>query len=207
MRGTGPGMRSVSTLVLLLTVTVSSAAGQQVQGRLYDAENGAPVGLAGVFRLDPLRVSVRNEELEEYLTREIGENPNGVFGYRVIQGLALEEVKAGAEDNTEVLRRLFIPVHHGRQVCVRWGGFAPRPSPTALGGTSDPNGTPASEREPDTNFPCGRLYVNGYECPAELLERLDPDHIAVVVTLGGNVHLYRRDFEWTFRPAPGTGAC
>lgn len=168
---------------------------------------GAPRYGPAPIRLDPHRASVRNEELEEYLTREIGENPNGVFGYRTIQGLALEEAKAGAEDNTKLLRRLFIPVHHGPQVCPGQGSFVPRPSPTALGGTSDPNWTPSSEREPDTNFPCGRLYVNEYRCPAELLETLDPDHIAVVVTLGGNVHLYQRDFDWTFRPARGTGAC
>jgi hypothetical protein len=265
--------RSASIVLLALAIRASCALGQQVEGRVYDAENGAPVGLAGVFlldrdrdvvvrsladvegrfalkaprggeyilvaqrlgyfenetpllaldeggaygvdfelrpepiRLDPLRVSVRNADLEDYLSREIGENPNGVFGYRVIQGLVLEEAKARAEDNTDLLRRLFVPVHHGREVCLGWGRFGPRSSPTALDGTVDPSWRPSSEGEPDTNFPCGRLYVNGYRCPAELLETLDPDLIGVVVTLGGDVHLYRRDFDWTFRPGSGGGAC
>jgi hypothetical protein len=249
------------------------AEAQEILGRVYDAENAQPVGLAGVFildserevlaraiadvegrysieapgageyyivvqrlgyfenetplfavadsgrygvdfelrpepiRLDPLQVSVRNDRLETYLTREIGENPNGVFGYRVIQGIALEEAKAGAEDNTEIFRRLYIPVHWGRQVCVGWGGAGPRRSPTQLGGTSDPNWAPASETAPDTSLPCGSLFVDGYRCPAELMETIDPDVIGVVVTLGGNVHLYRRDFDWTFRPGFRSGAC
>ena len=157
------------------------------------------------IRLDPLQVSVRNEELEQYLSLELGENPNAVFGYRVIQGIALEEAKLGAKDNTDVMRRLYIPVHWGRQVCVGWGSMGPRNGSSTPAGTSDPRW--AREQEPDTSFPCGSLSVDGYRCPAEFLETIDLDRIAVVVTLGGNVRLYTRDFDWTFKPGFRTGAC
>jgi len=252
--------------ILLPVLTVGAAAlgsvlggpasleAQEVRGRLVDAENGAAVGLAGVFlldrerelvvgsasdtagyyaitapaageyylyvqrlgyfenetplfeaeaegsygvdfemrpepfRLDPLSVTVRNEELERFLTLEIGVNPNSVFGYRSYQGMRVQEAKLKAEDNTDFLRELYIPVSHGIQVCVGsiYRGHAQRTTGSAGG-----------ERE------CGALSVDGYDLPNEHIEEIDLDKIAVVVVFPGSVRLYTRDFDWTFRPGGG----
>jgi hypothetical protein len=144
------------------------------------------------FRLDPLEVTVRNEQLEQYLTLEMGSNPNAVFGYRVFQGLLLEEAKLGAKDNTEVLRRLFIPVSHGRAVCVGDMGLG---MPDRRTGYIEP--TPR----------CGAIYVDDVRCPAEHMESIDMATIGVVVRLGGQVRLYTRGFDWTFRSERGGDRC
>lgn len=251
--------RSAVTLLFVLGAAASSASAQQVQGRVYDAENGAPVGLAGIFvldrdrdvvarsiadvegrflveapgggeyilvvqrlgyfenetpllalevagqygvdfelrpepiRLDPLEVSVANDRLEDYLTRELGENPNGILGYRVYQGVRLEEAKLAAEDNTDFFRELFIEVQHGAEGVCLGSTFIAMP---------ERGSGQFGKRE------CGKyFYVDGYTCPAEHLESLDLDRIGVVVRLAGDVHLYTRDFDWTFRPGSGSGAC
>jgi hypothetical protein len=212
-----------STLLVVLTVGAapiwSGPAGpvtleaQEIHGRLVDAENGVPVGLAGVFlldrerelvvgsasdtagyyaitapeageyylyvqrigyfenetplfaaaadgaysvgfemrpepfRIDPIGVTVRNEELERFLTLEFGRNPNSLLGYRAYQGIRVQEAKLKAEDNTDFLRELYIPVSHGFQVCVGsiYRGHATRTTGSASSiGRSDP-GVAASE--------------------------------------------------------------
>lgn len=253
-----------SMLLAVLTVVVApfwpDSAGpltleaQEIRGRLVDAENGAPVGLAGVFlldgerelvvgsasdttgyyaitapaageyylyvqrigyfenetplfeaeaggaygvdfemrpepfRIDPLEVTVRNEELERFLTLEFGVNPNTILGYRSYQGVRVQEAKLEAEDNTDFLRELYIPISHGIQVCVGsiYRGHAMRTTGSAGG-----------ERE------CGDLSVDGYDWPNEHIENIDLAQIAVVVTVPGSVRLYTRQFDWTFRPGAG----
>lgn len=240
---------------------------QEIRGRVVDANNGAPVGLAGVFlldaerklvesvgadtagfyvvqtpgageyllyaqrlgyfenetplvaveaggvygidfelrpepfRLDPLEVVVRNEELTRYLTLELGVNPNSVLGYRAYQGIRLEEAKLKAHDNTDLLRELFVPVEHGIQgVCVGSIGMrVPERPPASLRRDLASAGS-GGERL------CGQLFVNDVRCPNEHVEEFDMDRIAVVVLLGGAVRLYTRDFEWNFDPNRG-GAC
>ena len=137
------------------------------------------------FRLDPLEVTVRNEELERYLTLEFGVNPNSIFGYRAVQGIRLEEAKLKAHDNTDLLRWLYIPVSHGIQVCVgsMWLGHPKRAS-----------GSEGGERL------CGSLMLDGYAVPNEHIESIAMDRIAVVVTVPGQVRLYTREFDWTFKP-------
>ena len=54
------------------------------------------------FRIDPLSVTVENEELEDFLTLDLGENPNALFGYRAFQGSILQQAMLGARDNIEI---------------------------------------------------------------------------------------------------------
>ena len=153
------------------------------------------------FRLDPLEVVVRNEELTEYLTLEIGVNPNSVFGYRAYQGVRLEEAKLRAHDNTDLLRELFVPVEHGAEgVCVGATGLSVPARPPASLRRNYASVATGGERR------CGSLYVNDLPCPNEHIEAFDMDQIAVVVVLGGSVRLYTRSFEWTFNPNRG-GVC
>lgn len=135
--------------------------------------------------LDPLLVSVRNEELERWWTLRLGTNPNAVFGYRAIQGLELEEAKLKSEDNTELLRWLSIPVSHGRDVCLG------SRMPTVERGTQE-IGPPQ----------CGTLYVDGVKVPQEHVETVDMESIAVVVTFlkPRSVHFFTRTFDWSERP-------
>ncbi len=250
--------RAVLTMAVLGFAGGAPLAAQEVLGRVIDAANGAPVGLAGVFilsaereivvgsaadtagyyrivapeageyylyvqrlgyfenetplvaleeggqygvdiemrpepfRLDPLEVTVRNEGLERYLTLELSVNPNSIFGYRVYQGIPLEEAKLKAEDNTDLLRELYIPVTHGFDACVGSIGMG-----LPARGVGDAGG----ERL------CGTLSVDELRCPVEHIEDIAMDRIAVVVVLGGNVRLYTRDFDWTFRPAGRLGVC
>jgi len=251
---------------------------QTVQGRLVDAENGAAVGLAGVFilsaerdvlvgaasdtagfysittpdegdyylyvqrvgyfenetplfraeagrtysvdiqmrpepfRIDPLSVTVENEELEDFLTLELGENPNALFGYRAFQGSMLQQARLGAEDNTQVLRRLNVMVSHGRQVCINSFLGVNMPSRNGLARSR----TPDLDESVDSRgrvVPraeamalgggCGSLYLDGYLVPNEQVEQIQMESVAVVVTLPGSVRLYTRDFDWTMRPGGG----
>lgn len=153
------------------------------------------------FRLDPLEVVVRNEELTRYLSLELGVNPNSVLGYRAYQGIRLEEAKLKAEDNTDLLRWLYVPVSHGIQgVCVGSYGMAlPERPPGSLRRDYRSAGRGGERR-------CGALFVNDLRCPNEFIEEFAMDEIAVVVLLGGSVRLYTRDFEWTFNPNRG-GVC
>ena len=165
------------------------------------------------FRIDPLSVTVRNEELDDFLTLELGENPNGLFGYRAHQGTPLQEAKLGARDNTEILRRLQIWVSHGRQVCINGvasgrASFPPRGGFTTV---RDPDtGALIDQRTGEVTFmgegsdpSCGALYLDGYRVPNEQLEEVDMESVAVVVTLPGSVRLFTRDFDWTMRPGRG----
>ena len=153
------------------------------------------------FRLDPLEVVVRNEELTNYLTLELGINPNSVFGYRAYQGIRLEEAKLKAHDNTDLLRELYIPVEHGIEgVCVGMIGLGVPGRPPATLQRGSGSAVTGGERL------CGQLFVNDLRCPNEHIEEFDMDRIAVVVLLGGSVRLYTRDFDWTFNPNRG-GAC
>jgi len=258
-RGRAAVRAGLGLLLLRLLVPAPPASAQEIRGRVTDAENGEPVGMAGVFvldrdrnpvstagadlqgfftitapgtgeyylyvqrlgyfenesplvavqeggqygidfelrpepiRLDPLEVSVSNEQLETYLWRELGENPNGILGYRVYQGVRLEEAKLSAHDNTDFFRELYVEVQHGTEgVCVGAIFIAlPERGSGRFG-----------ERE------CGAsIYMNGYPCPTAHIESIDLDHIAVVVRLRGAVYMYTRDFDWTFRPGFRTGAC
>lgn len=143
------------------------------------------------FRLDPLAVTVENEQLEEFLTLAFGQHPATLPGYRAIQGIRLEEAKLNSRDNTDLLRRLYVPVSHGRQVCIGTFGVS-RPERTSSDRTN------ARAELPDPNAQCGALYVNDDRCNRlEHVEEIVMDNIAVVVTLEGSVHLYTRDFDWT----------
>ena len=137
------------------------------------------------IRLDPLLVTVRNEEMERWLTLRLGQNPNALFGYRAIQGLRLEEAKLKSEDNTELLRWLFVPVSHGVDVCLG------SRMPTIERGTQR-IGPPE----------CGKLYVDDIPVPAEHIDDIDIESVAVVVTFGRppSVHLFTRAFDWSARP-------
>jgi hypothetical protein len=144
------------------------------------------------FRLDPLEVTVRNEELEDYLTLELGVNPNSVFGYRAYQGIRLQQAKLEAADNTDLLRELYVAVTHGFDACVGSIG---------MGLPERGSGSAGGERL------CGSLYLDDVRCPVEHIEEIPMDRIGVVVTMGGDVRLYTRDFDWTFRPAGRTRVC
>lgn len=152
------------------------------------------------IRLDPLEVAVDNQKLEDFLTLSLGQHPATLPGYRAIQGARLEEAKLNAVDNTDLLRWLYVPVSHGRRVCIGTYG-APLPPRTSAERTN------ARTEASDPEAQCGALYVNDYRCRNEHLEEIVMDRIAVVVTLHGSVHVYTRDFDWTFRPAGGAGAC
>ncbi len=155
------------------------------------------------IRLDPLQVTVSNGRLEDFLSLEFGVHPATLRGYRVIQGTRLEEAKLKAEDNTDLLRWLYIPVSHGSRVCVGTFGAA---LPARMGyertmARAEAAATVDPERQ------CGAVYVDGIRCRNEHVEEIDMDPIAVVVTVDGAVYLYSRDFDWTFRPASATGGC
>ena len=123
--------------------------------------------------LDPLTVTVTNREMERWFRLRTGANPNTLFGFRAIQGARLEEAKAKSDDNTEMLRWLFIPISHHERVCL----FSP------IDG-------------------CGLLYVDGYRRPNEFIESVDLESVAaVIVTLQPpRVWLFTKTFDWTEKP-------
>lgn len=126
-----------------------------------------PLGLEGLI------VTVHNEQLENWLKLRLGSHPSAAFGFRAFQGQRLEEAKRKSEDNTELLRWLFIPISHGRRVCF----VAP------IDG-------------------CGRLYINNRWTPNEHIESVDLEEITAVVTFirPASLWLFTRDFDWTRRP-------
>lgn len=148
------------------------------------------------IRLDPLEVAVSNERLEDFLSLEFGVHPATLRGYRAIQGTRLELAKLDAEDNTDLLRKLYVPVSHGERVCV--GTFG-APLPARMGYERTMARAEAATAVDDPGRQCGAIYVDGLRCRNEHLEEIDMDHIAVVVTLEDAVHLYSRTFDWTFR--------
>lgn len=135
--------------------------------------------------LDPLLVTVTNVEMERWLRLRLGVNPNALFGYRAIQGVELELARLKSEDNTDLLRWLYVPVSHGGEVCV--GSRMPEIDRYTM-----QVGPPA----------CGVLYVDGHLVPTEHVERVDMRSIAVVVTFTEPlaVHLFTRTFDWSERP-------
>lgn len=142
--------------------------------------------------LDPLDVTVRNEEFVDWWRLEYGVDPATIPGFRLIQGTRLEEARLRGADNTETLRFLYVPITHGQKVCI---GFTPRPE---RGGwhRAPPNPAEVPKAQPES---CGRLYVDGRWLPNEHIESIDMATIAVIATFPGVVHLYTRGFDWTFR--------
>lgn len=124
------------------------------------------------FRLEGVEVTVENEKRDDWLRRELRSHPNAIPGFRLIQGARLEEAKGKSDDNTELLRWLYIPVSHGRRVCVH----------------------SLFDR-------CGQLYVDGRWVPNEHIDTFDMEPVVAVVTVGrrmagGRVYLFTRDFRW-----------
>lgn len=162
-----------------------------------------PLGLGGIT------VTVQNDELINWLKRELGGNPIQAFGFRVLQGERLAEAKAkGRGDVTNTLRWLYIPVSH-RGDCVSInsvpravrGGYhvTSQSSFGQAGGT--PSGTTSLDAAGSSSASsgCGRLLVNDRAVANDFLDRIDMSTIAVVVTFLGEVRMYTFDFDWSFR--------
>jgi Carboxypeptidase regulatory-like domain len=126
-----------------------------------------PVGL------DPFTVVVRNEQMTDWLRLRLGVHPNALFGFRAFQGEQLGAAKLKSDDNTEMLRWLFIPISHGRRVCL----------------VSPIDG-------------CGRLYVDNIWMPNEHIDSIDMESIVAVVTFirPPSVWLFTAAFDWGRRP-------
>jgi hypothetical protein len=133
--------------------------------------------------LDPVIVTVRNEAMEAWFRRERGINPHSMFGFRALQGERLEEAKARSDDNTNLLRWLYIPISHGREVCV---GVPPRP----------PRRYSTKTEKAGSVDRCGNLFVDGMRVPNEHIEAVDKSSIIAVITFPGTVHMFTRDFDW-----------
>lgn len=165
-----------------------------------------PMGIRGVD------VAVRNEQVVDWLTLEIGRDPTEFFGFRVLQGSRLQQAKTRAKFNpTETLRWLFIPVQHGRCVSINVVHRSEIVSPMTgpRGRPFDPSGVPAgtvardevastSGSDPD-ECSAGSLYVNDRRIPNDRIDSIDLRTIAVVVTLPNTVRMYTYDFGWAFR--------
>jgi len=125
-------------------------------------------------------VTVRNENLERWLTLKLGGNPNAIGGFRAIQGVRLEEAKFKSDNNSEMLRWLFVGVSNGMDVCL---------------------GSRMPEIERGTGrilpAPCGKLYVDDELIPAEHIDQMDMASVAVVIVIPPNIHFYTRAFDWT----------
>jgi hypothetical protein len=166
-----------------------------------------PIGLGGVT------VTVRNEAVVEWLTREFGMNPSEAYGFRLLQGARLEEAKARAKyEPTGTLRWLYVPISHGRCVSINalpqpqsvsWfrgdrSQAFPGPGTPQTGTRSREDGMPATGSGPDGRD-CGTLMVDDRVIPNELIDTVDMSGIAVVVTLPGSVWMYTYEFNWAFR--------
>jgi len=104
--------------------------------------------------LDPFEVSVRNEELEQWVTLRGHEaNPAARMGYRSIQGRRIVEARAKARDNTDFLRWLYVPISHGRTVCIK------------------------------VRNECDDLYLDDRKVPAELIETFDLSTVVAVLAV------------------------
>jgi hypothetical protein len=139
--------------------------------------------------LDPLTVTVRNDDFTRWWALEFGGNPQNIPGFRLIQGALLEEAKMRAEDNTETLRFVYVSVTHGLQVCIAM-------TPRAVRGGYNRPPKPGPGAAPES---CGRLYVDDQWIPNEHIEDIDMAKIGVIATFPGVVRMYSRDFDWTFR--------
>jgi len=136
------------------------------------------------IRLDPVLVTVRNEEMERWFTLALGTNPNTIPFFRAIQGARLEEARLRAKDNTDLLRWLYIPVSHETEVCL--GSRMPAVD-RRTGAVGEP--------------PCGELFIDGMSVPAEHLDELDKSEIALVVVKPPDVELFTHGFDWSSRPS------
>ena len=137
------------------------------------------------FQFDPLEVTVRNEELEEWSRMFFGTNLKAMRtpGIRTIQGADLEAARRKAKDNTDMLRWLYVPVSHARTPCLGHGGSR-------------------YDRDDKVMVPvgCGKLYVDGYELPVEHIETINRATIAVMIVIPPSVYLFTRGFNWGFTP-------
>jgi Carboxypeptidase regulatory-like domain len=136
--------------------------------------------------LDPLLVSVRNDQLLRWMTRRFGRNPAADYGFRVIQGLRLEEARLRSDDNTDLFRWLYLDIWNGVEACT-----GPRGSKAERG----------SMRL--IAAPCGKVIVDDVPYPAEYLDGFDMDEISVLITIGADVMIFTRGFDWSVLPAPG----
>lgn len=129
------------------------------------------------FTMDGLDISVRNETLEDWFRLRILGSPYARSGFRVLQGQVLEEAKSKSDDNTELFRWLFIPISHGRRVCL----FMPTDG-------------------------CGDLYVDNFWRPNELIEHMDLASIQTVVVFRRppEVWIFTKDFDWERSPLRGS---
>lgn len=165
-----------------------------------------PLGLA------PVTVTVRNEQLIDWLTLEMGINPVSAPGFRIMQGPRLQEAKLkGKNKPTETLRWLYIPVWHGGP-CVSVNATpsartvtsrGPRRSQAPAPGEA-PSGTRSRDRATESaeGANCGSLFVNDRRVPNEHIGEVDMSQVAVVVTLPMTVRMYTYDFSWSFRNTP-----
>lgn len=145
--------------------------------------------------MDPLLVTVRNEQLFEWMRLRFGENPMQFFGTRVIQGVRLEEAKLKSDDNTELMRWLYID---------SWNGATAQDTGDSGRACMGPRGTKAERGTMKLiHAPCGKVVVDDVPYPAEHLDSFDMESIAVVMTIGADVWLFTRGFDWNRRPAPG----
>jgi hypothetical protein len=162
-----------------------------------------PLGLEGI------EVTVRNEEVVDWLTLEFGVNPSEAFGFRIVQGGQLAIAKErGTFDPTNTLRFLYVPISHAGE-CVRIN-MVPRAQRSSgwdglrAGGFGAAGATPPETRSREDAFTaasagCGTLTVDDRVIPNELLDTIDMTSIAVVVTLPGLVRMYTYGFNFAFR--------
>lgn len=167
------------------------------------------------IRVGGLDVTVRNEEVVDWLVLEYGRNPAEFFGFRVLQGERLQQAKMRGEFNpTETLRWLYIPVWHGRCVSINpypraeHPGLMLRPRISAFGPGAAPAGTVSREQQAaeaqaaataSEECTSGGLYVDDRRIPNEHIDSIDLSTIAVVVTLPNLVRMYTYGFDWSFR--------
>lgn len=185
-----------------------------VESPLFAIEDGKDYALDFEMRPEPLglapvTVTVRNEELIDWLRLEMGVNPVSLFGFRILQGSRLEEARLkGRNKPTETLRWLYIPVSHGLE-CVMVNTYSRPRSVSSFRGArvsqlpaagQVPSGTSSfEERLRNPSRGCGSLYLNDRPIPNEQLEHIDMSRVAVIVTLPGLVKMYTYDFDWAFR--------
>ncbi|MEM7414806.1 MAG: carboxypeptidase-like regulatory domain-containing protein [Gemmatimonadota bacterium] len=156
------------------------------------------------IRLDPLEVTVTNEQLTDFLTMQLGmgENPSAFIGYRAMQGERIARAQIEADDTSDFLRRLYVPISHGQEVCI--GSFG---RGTGLPARMGYERVMEAQARPDPTSTCGTLYINGFRCPNDQIEALDRYRVAAVVVLPGEVHMFTRDFDWSLKPGGANGAC
>lgn len=136
--------------------------------------------------LDPLLVGVRNDQFERWMKRRYNGSSNGLFGYRVIQGLRLEEARLRSKTSTDLFRWLFIPVSNGIEACVGW---------------RIPEVERATQRMLSPT--CGKVIVDDIPYPAEHLDGVDLKGIGIVVVRPPDVLIFTRGFRWNGRPGGG----